>query len=158
MKLHEICGYLPFGLQCHAMGEYIEGTEYNDISSPKLFTATGMFKDSNGAQYIEAYYESDQYEIFFETDFFPILRPLSEIVREIEHNGEKFVPIDKIEDIYPEYIREDFDMAEWIIDSIVGNENANGLPHGIVQKLIEYHFDIFNFIESGQAIDINTLK
>lgn len=34
----------------------------------------------------------------------------------------------------------------------------NSIPFWVVQKLFEWDFDVFNLIENGLAIDINTLK
>jgi hypothetical protein len=81
-------------------------------------------------------------------DFFlsyakPILRPISDLTKEIEVNGEKFVPIDWIK---KNYIRETMglNIATW--------------SYRTVEKLAEWHFDIFGLIENGLAVDINTLK
>lgn len=66
-----------------------------------------------------------------------ILHPL-DLTKEIEHNGEKFVPRDKF---YGNPL--DFKIRENSYD--------------VVQKLLEWHFDIYNLIEKDLAIDINTL-
>lgn len=93
----------------------------------------------------------------------PILRPLSDLTKEIKVNGEKFVPIEYFElgDDYNESV--DYgngnikligllkDMAKYnFIDS-------NYMPYYVVQKLFEWHFDVFGLIEKRLAIDINTL-
>lgn len=74
----------------------------------------------------------------------PILRPL-DLEKEIEVNGEKFIPIEKI--------------------AIYGNNKGyleeailTGLVEVIVfNMLLSWHFDVFGLIEAGLAIDINTL-
>ena len=79
----------------------------------------------------------------------PIINPLSNLTKEIEHNGEKFVPIDLLrQDGY--YIGED-----WIIENFKDVENSS---FGFIQKLIKWHFDIANLIEKGEAIDVNSLN
>lgn len=81
--------------------------------------------------------------------YIPILRPLSDLTKEIEHNGEKFVPIDLLrKDGY--YIGED-----WIIENFKDVENSS---FGFIQKLLEWHFDAANLIEKGEAIDVNSLN
>ena len=83
----------------------------------------------------------------------PILHPLSDLTKEIEHNGEKFVPTEKLDHILTIYdnsvILELRDYKR--IDLIK-------YPLDIIQKLYEWHFDIHNLIENGLAIDINTLN
>ena len=69
-----------------------------------------------------------------------ILRPLSDLTKEIEHNGERFVPIVLLEDY---------------IDFQYGYER---IEYWKIQQLFEWKFDIFNLIEKGEAIDVNTLQ
>lgn len=80
----------------------------------------------------------------------PILRPLSDLTKEIEHYGEKFVPIDNF--IYKTSVE---DFTEF-------TEQKHNLTHGLkyadIQLLLEWHFDIFGLIEKGLAVCINTLK
>ena len=79
-----------------------------------------------------------------------ILRPLSDLTKEIEHNGEKFVPVERIEEIYGL-------NSMWIgWDGV--DEGMGHFEHQIIQKLLEWHFDTEGLIEKGYAIDINTLK
>lgn len=73
----------------------------------------------------------------------PILRPLSDLTKEIEVNGEKFVPI------------EEFEKAGYIFP--LNEDNFHNLPFGIVNILLKWHFDIYGLIENDLAIDINTL-
>jgi hypothetical protein len=118
----------------------------------------------------------------------PILRPLSDLTKEIEVNGEKFVPIAEIgkllgfDYLTPFEIDENEIQYGW--DSR-GMDDSQGYVFGFsnelktfgvwydeqegnpiylsggydeIQKLIEWHFDIFGLIEAGLAIDINTLE
>lgn len=78
-------------------------------------------------------------------EYKPILRPLSDLTKEIEVNGEKFVPIEKIA-IYG-------DNKAYLEEAIL-----TGLVEVIVfNMLLRWHFDLYNLIENGIAIDINTL-
>ena len=76
----------------------------------------------------------------------PILRPLSDITKEIEHNGERFIPVRKIttepdDNLYPENISYE------VVKQIMGYEKT--------QKLLEWHFDIFGLIPAGLATELS---
>jgi len=73
-----------------------------------------------------------------------ILRPLSDLTEEIEHNGEKFIP---------DHILYGF---EWELGYLahsgwVGFKRAEEVRN----QLLEWHFDIFGLIKQGLAIDMN---
>lgn len=80
-------------------------------------------------------------------DYKPILRPLSDLTKPIEHKGEKFVPINRIkESQYHLFFRDDITSP------------LEGLQFSEIRKLIEWHFDIADLISKGEAIDVNTLE
>ena len=94
-------------------------------------------------------------------EVFPILHPLSDLTKEIEHKGEKFNPSHKlgteIRGGIEFYKPSNFDLE-------INFESPNystqiDLYDGflIIQKLIEWHFDIADLISKGEAIDVNTL-
>lgn len=111
----------------------------------------------------------------YPTALTPILRPLRLLTEEIIHEGEKFVPIERIiqmTDFGQDYknsliwdhrkltVKTDFIVVkskvcrEFIVhlsDSIKHNE------YWINQALLELKFDIYNLIESGFAIDSTTV-
>lgn len=116
LELKDICGYLPYGLmQKH----------YNDVCSFTIATQSCMGKD-----------------VFHEMPIRfgkPILRPMSDLTKEITHRGEKFVPLlalDKL-NCFP---ISDTDKALRYYD-----------------KLNEWMFDYRGLISAGLAIDVNTL-
>ena len=78
----------------------------------------------------------------------PILRPLSDLTKEITHNGENFVPIEEYH-----YLR-----FEEISNYKSGGIWLNHIHFREYNVLIELHFDVFGLIEKGLAIDINTLN
>jgi hypothetical protein len=82
-----------------------------------------------------------------------ILRPLSDLTREIEVNGDKFVPIERLFEVESSMDRH-FNYLEIEQQSKIGMKY---ISYGIVQKLFEWHFDVFGLIENDLAIDINTL-
>ena len=78
----------------------------------------------------------------------PIIHPLSDLTKEIEHNGERFVPIK----LFSREDQKDIEIA------MIESSFIELLSFYIIQKLIEWHFDIAGLIEKGEAIDVNTLK
>ena len=96
----------------------------------------------------------------------PILRPLSDLTKEIEHNGEKFVPLDKLtnnhrliiehKDIISDYLmsrEQTISFTKRIEKYICFNDIIN-----LTNDLYSIHFDVFGLIKAGLALDINTLN
>lgn len=53
-----------------------------------------------------------------------------------------------------------YDTLLWSINTFDGNflrEYEKDLTYDVIQRLFEWHFDVFGLIEKGLAIDINTL-
>jgi len=95
----------------------------------------------------------------------PILRPLSDITKEIEVNGERFIPAAKLKSMVYEF--DNIKISFVIVDGIGGryiawqanNDRTNRpVPYQFYEKLYEWHFDIFGLIDAGLAVDINTVK
>jgi len=82
-----------------------------------------------------------------------ILRPLSDLTKEIDHNGARFVPSQYWSDA-------PWDMLNMTLGTLYQYLRDPGffLPYMAWQKLFEWHFDAFGLIEQGLAIDINTIK
>lgn len=119
LELKHISPYLPYGLK----GVYNK-TPFDGKYTKGLMTLS-----------------FDEFKYFL-GNCKPLLRPLSDLTKEIEHNGEKFVPSEKLLDSSMLQYTDDIRM----------------LRHGDVEKLHEWHFDVFGLIENGLAIDINTLN
>ena len=90
-----------------------------------------------------------------------ILHPLSDLTKEIEHKGEKFVPIEKLREaigggwcrLYESAIEH---MQEWDIDTL--KDKIKYLPFEFIQLFISWYFDVADLISKGEAIDVNTLE
>jgi len=86
----------------------------------------------------------------------PVLHPPSDLTKEIDHGGERFIPIERLGWLY------DFDSDTTCQIRMYINQgwtsNITELPFDLVSQLIEWHFDIANLIEKGEAIDANTLE
>jgi hypothetical protein len=91
-----------------------------------------------------------------------LLRPLSDLTKEIDVNGEKFVPKLELNELcrnLPFYRVTDFRLFG--IDEVLSDFRSEyDLMdiYNVIQKLLEWHFDIYGLIPSGLAIDINTLN
>lgn len=107
----------------------------------------------------------------------PILRPLSDLVKEINYNGEKIVPIEELlKMVFPKYYKENKDnrygkiKSEYTpvrVKSYFQNHAIKDIelyikfqwnfPTWITNELCKWHFDVFDLIEKGLAIDINKI-
>ena len=89
---------------------------------------------------------------------YPILYPLSDLTKEIDHNGEKFVPIERLKDVF---MLEWCDLFDDSIDAILefakykNFKKIEYLPFCIVQKLVEWKFNLMD--ESEEFINVNDL-
>lgn len=86
----------------------------------------------------------------------PIMRPLSDLIKEIEVNGDRFVPIEKLRGMW------DCDnVIEYVGHNAIKEDGrligVQALSYVNIQFLLEWHFDIFGLIDNNLAIDINTL-
>ena len=86
--------------------------------------------------------------------FKPICRPLSDLAKEIEHKGEKFVPYKKLD--WEFYSGE---LGEYISFGDMHSGVINVLGYlSQLQLLLSWHFDIADLISKGEAIDVNALE
>ena len=80
----------------------------------------------------------------------PVLFPLSSLTKEINFNGETFVPIYKI-----------YEFEQWDTDElyeIINNGTIEGIyndlnliPYSHAEKLFEWKIDVFGLIDAGLA-------
>lgn len=125
LELEHVAPYLPYKLK----GIYNE-----DVITLSL----NGFSTSNEIGY--------DISLFLRCKIKPILRPLSDLTKEIEIGGMKFIPI--------ELLSEKCRMQQ----ELFGLQNTIDLKVVDYFKLLEWHFDVFGLIEKDLAIDINTLK
>lgn len=99
-------------------------------------------------------------EFYVDIDRFkPILHPLSDLNKEIEHNGERFVPLRRLLE------RRGFDLSkinQYFVDEHLGfysDIRLLEIPDAIM--LAEWHFNLMNEGESfidANALDVNPYK
>lgn len=148
LTIEHLAPYLPYGLEYQLCGNFpIKKDEENIIKSTHLLSFHNMEK-----------------LLSWETCK-PILRPLSDLTKEIEHNGKKLVPADILFDMTQgvsarrnykakynhEKIRYEYPDFKWRIVDVENN-------YKVIKQLHKWHFDTQGLIEKGLAIDKNTLS
>ena len=187
LELKHLVPYLPYGLK---------GLATHDNN--QIVLLTGIFKMSNKHLVECSFSENSGFrgECFYMNSFKPILSPLSDLTKEIEVNGEKFVPLEVIgkiidddykclhddgldyiigKDVSPrcgcpydcdcmcytyDLFYKDFNFYSTVYQDGNPDDIIDEIIHEsyeLVQKLLEWHFDVFGLIEKGLAVDINTL-
>jgi len=154
LELKDIVGYLPYDLNVVVFRE-----------DTRIFTqCIGVMNE-----YLRC--ENEYYDDIFREeseDMKPILRPLSDLYKEITNNGsEPFIPIVELAKIHnPKY--------KWFFDEThaysteekfnyfngFNSNNRNGKiynQHQLFDKLHEWKVDYRGLIDAGLAIDCNTL-
>lgn len=129
LELKYICGYLPYGLK----------VMHNEWEEVLTMDCAGSSSNSLSIEDVSEYAK-------------PFLRPLSDLTKEITHNGETFVPIDLLEDLYVMH-----NLRNRLNQIIKDNNWIMHLDYVFIKELESMMFDIHGLIDSGLAIDINTL-
>jgi len=130
LKLKHLAGYLPYG---------IEGL---DLLNRKVKVV--------GLKHASYFIDNENKEVYGTIPNLKIiLRPLSDLKKPITIKEITFNPIE-------------YNAFKHDIQSIIKFQNGfihyKALKYGIIERLLEWHFDIYGLIEKGLAIDINTLK
>jgi len=146
LELKHLAPYLSYGLQCQIDFKF---TKYHPIPIIKVKGLSNAEIDKDIEEQIELVRDDDL--DFRKLDSVkPILRPLSDLTKEIEHNCKKFVPVKELEartNTNDEYFEWDDTEAlmKWI-------------TYDAMVLLFEWHFDVFELIPKGLAVDKNTLN
>lgn len=131
LELKHLVGYLPYGLK--VLDEKAEPNE--NVFTLESISIHSTVSDNDG-----------NIDILF-TEIKPILRPLSDLTKEIEVNGEKFVPAGKM-------ITHGFHNSFWYeLDEF----DYKYLYSMDLDKLLAWHFDIYGLIENNLAISYNEI-
>ena len=95
----------------------------------------------------------------------PLLLPLSMLTEEIEHEGERFVPLEKLfrtlfpHNTFPNFMKHDvkFD-ADFIVWHGAGiASDYQQMTFEVIQFMAHHHVDFAGLIEQGKAIDKSKL-
>lgn len=154
LELKNIAPYLPYGL--NLMFE----------KSGRIINMQSCYNE--GSLHITDSNEGNTYNLSI-WNFNPILRPLSQLTEIIEHNGEKFVPIERLTEsengvTLSKYRLDNGEtntvlityklMGDTFTDFVTNRGNVNSTRYEYVVKLLEWHFDVFNLIENNLAIAV----
>ena len=178
LELKHLAPYLPYGLNILSKRHFCKYGEQT------ILEVNGIaFQDTADIPYwqYEFVYDNDlKFSNINKKGFKPMLRPISDLTKEIEVNGEKFVPlVEIIKHLNFKFLR--YEIKDNSLDVVFDNKpqtkerfwfsnfkgtsfycsNMNKLMYkdiyGAMNKLFEWHFDVFGLIEKDLAIDINSL-
>ena len=135
LELKHIAPYLPYGLK------FRNGKEFDVVTGIDNNTVISLFRG-----HLANFTSIEEIK--------PILRPLSDLTKEIEVNGTKY---ESVEHYFEEiYYTQTFHKQ---VKSIIQDERwINHCEYILVEFLFEHHFDVFGLIPQGLAIDFNTLE
>ncbi|MBB2951992.1 hypothetical protein [Sphingobacterium sp. JUb56] len=144
---------------------------HDDDSTPIVQEIIGL--DQDGVL-VSFEHEDEHYSY---SDTFPLLRPMSDLIMVIEHNGRRFIPMHRLKNGGTDL--NEYRFLEWKGYSAIDNEEHETCYNpdnrsfnqyfmgdtrecrdqcSKFQNLFEWHFDVFGLIEKGLAIDINKLE
>lgn len=140
LKLKHIAHYLPYELKLMS--------RYNGIETLTAINSSGtLLTERNDWNNISRYK--------------PILRHRSSLLNVISNNGDVFKPMERLfMDNYTSWDGVSEPSPICILHTenyALGTVEANFLPFWVVRNLLNWKFDVFNLIEPGLAIDVNSL-
>jgi len=151
LELKHVAPYLPYGLRVQfndGLGECV-----NWVVSPNK-DALYTLSDNEHIQIENLFNEIER-----GSDYKLILHPFSDLTKEIEVNGGRFVAVENMAEKWVKIFGAINEEAyRSFINNLSNDKGYDLLPHWMFQDLIKWNFDVFGLIESGLAIDINALK
>ncbi len=142
LELKHIAPYLPYGLNLQF--SYEDDTEQNI----KRGLLTDVYTIDDDVK-LSVEHMDDEHIWMFK----PILRPLSEFCEDLELNGEL---IDPPTYVFGQDIFEGFQDGQ--VNALKDLNMEACYDWSMWSKLFEMHFDVFNLIPQGLAVDSTTLK
>jgi hypothetical protein len=144
LELKHIAPYLPYEL----------GLFKNNVKEELILSSLSAERMTVGV--IRFYEKGAEFEKYTFDSVKPILRPLSDLTKEIEIEGNRFVPVELLKkDFFVKEI-DFFNKKIGIYMQSVGH-TVKPTPFFVYQKTFEWHFDIFGLIEKELAVDCNSL-
>jgi len=127
LELKHLVPYLPYGLKVLNLSMHENGFRTKHSVKTLVVTASNLeigLKDVDGIKYK------------------PILRPISDLLKEIEIDGRKLTPQYEIDKV-------------WRDRDYLKTGNLRYAPFWVFEQLIMWHFDFFGLIDMGLAISIH---
>lgn len=160
LELHHISPYLPYGLK------FINPEHKHLIPIPMEIISVENFHEKG--VYVKSQIDGDFHYSTWTKNFgyMPILRPLSDLAKEIEHISSTIELEPSLQKIKPNELFKKHWHLTIREDGLFSVNNGDGTCTGfkymssrydVLLLLFEWHFDVFGLIEKGLAIDINTL-
>ncbi|MDR0266059.1 hypothetical protein D3C87_485960 [compost metagenome] len=157
LKLEHLAPYLPYGLKAEMLdykSDYV-GKQYDEIVGFHQWDKNCLYWSTLTIGGSKPNIERIK----------PILRPLSDLTKEIEHKGKKFIPLHIINGFGK---NSESICDRWIEPNLTtqgGGSWEGGIEDDIDTfqfywlhvKLLSWHFDVFGLIEKGLAIDMNQI-
>lgn len=158
LSIRELSVYLPWNLRC------------------ELPSYTGILYSLQSNSVADFLIEEDGFDYALSPNYYlgeikPILRPLSDLNKEIEVCGKKFVPLDILfpyDDLeYVTYSSKPGEltlsvtykmMGEVFTDLVVSRNSIDNCDYGVVSRMAEWHFDLFGLIDRGLAVSVHDVK
>ena len=140
LTVEHLAPYLPYGLRLL----YEETDSVGKVVSSKVGIMKGVHHntiESNPTRVSIGFGDTGYIWMFK-----PILRPLSDLEKELTINGITFIPEDKLSNST---------QMQIICFRL---PLVNDLKVYDYQKLLSWHFDVFKLIDKGLAVNINTLN
>ncbi|MCT4288177.1 hypothetical protein HZP25_15855 [Elizabethkingia anophelis] len=142
LELKDIAPYLPHSLGVKILNHLNDytGKEFSEING-YYFIGESLHITYNGGNTGKSI-----------SEFKPLLRPMSDLTKEITHNGETFIPLHRILEAYC------FDLAKMDEEYILSFKESLievDMSYKTAQMLHEMHFDTEKLIERGLAINLN---
>ena len=128
LTIEKLAPYLPYGVKF-----------YSITNKAKTVLSHGTIQIKEGFGGVNHILTSDKYKI--------ALRPLSMLTEEIEHEGERFVPIEKI----------GLENDEGNLIALQYQILTGELQYKLMAQLISWGLDVFELIPKKLAIDKNTI-
>ena len=148
LELKHLAPYLPYGLKAISSCELKMQTSIDDfeIQESKGTVILIELLSDKFCQF-EVCSENSLYTSWFNYEVMdslkPILRPLSDLTKEIEHNSEKFVPTERFYELI-----DNIDLLDNMFEDIYSKNEILHWPYNVIEKLLEWHFNVFNFPEN----------
>lgn len=131
LELKHLAPYLPYNLRRHCPSSNVLIHEFSSID----FTQSMI-------------------DFIQKAGWKPIFRPLSDLRNLMPNSDVCYISYMWYEIIGSD--SESFDKDTFFEQCEIGN--ISFLPAMVIPKLLEWHFDVFGLIDTGLAIDINTLN
>lgn len=138
LEIKHLAPYLPYGLKAK-----FQAKNKKTCRKYVIGTISVMYSDCSICCYDTVNATPDQFK--------PILRPLSDLTKEIEIDGKKFVPMDELGKLF------DMNVVEYCFISQNLDRHKliqKSIGYSVAEKLFEWHFDVFGLIDQGLALPL----